>query len=377
MASGASTESMSKSSAGSDLPDTYDVSEVARELPDLAISDEPTNEARLKELDVKYGIRLQIADQALKDRELRLKERSSKVEKWANPLTVGVIAGALGLLGTFVNGLWSNLNQAMELENQKTTEGIKLQNDLIKEAIKPSSEEERAKSLVFFAKNGLIKLDERVLNTLVEIAGTDQPVPGSSSLVPPVSPSSNELPIVYSPDIVSAIQANPVVPYPGDAVVKPKAPDHVIHAIILHTASAPDSAVDLLKNGRAGLPGPLAHWAVLSDGTIVFIAEETRKANHAGWAIDPLTNSTTIGIDATGLPAFADTRQIENLVRLVADVADRWEIPTSKILSHAEASPGRKTDMQQQAPAVREMVEAVRKQKTGYKTLLSMDGELQ
>jgi hypothetical protein len=46
------------------------------------------------------------------------------------------------------------------------------------------------------------------------------------------------------------------------------------------------------------------------------------------------------------------------------DSADllRWELPAEKVLSHAEVSPGRRTDMQQQAPAIREMArEALRK----------------
>ena len=59
-------------------------------------------------------------------------------------------------------------------------------------------------------------------------------------------------------------------------------------------------------------------------------------------------------------------RQVESLVRLVADVADRWQIPTDRIFSHAEVAipAGRKQDMGQQAPAIREMVEAVRARKS-------------
>jgi hypothetical protein len=139
------------------------------------------DEARLKEVEVKYGLRLQIADQALRDREVRLKENASKIDRCANPLTVGIIVGALGLVGNFINGLWANVNQGKQLENQRVTEKIKLQNDLIKEAIKPPTEEERAKSLVFFATNRLIDLDPEVLKELIARAGSDKPVPGSSS----------------------------------------------------------------------------------------------------------------------------------------------------------------------------------------------------
>jgi hypothetical protein len=75
----------------------------------------------------------------------------------------------------------ANVNQGKQLENQRVTEKIKLQNDLINEAIKPPTEKERAKSLVFFATNRLIDLDPEVLKELIEGVGSDKPVPGSSS----------------------------------------------------------------------------------------------------------------------------------------------------------------------------------------------------
>ena len=337
--------------AGERLPDSHDVAEIGVRVPDLAISRSGAlDEARLKELEIKYGLRLQIADQALRDREIHLKERTSRIDKWANPLTVGVIVGALGLVGTFINGLWSNLN-----------ERVNLQNELIKEAIKSPSVEERARSLVFFANNGLISLEPEVVSSLIEIAGSDQPAPGSSSQT--YEPTQYDLPVSYSQEVINNIRADPTVPYPSDAVLSDKSSGRSVAAIILHVAAGPDSSVRMMREGRPpNLPGPLAHWAVLSDGSIEFIAAETQRANHVGRAENGLSNSNTIGIEATGIPAFADSRQIENLVRLVADVANRWEIPTDMILSHAEAAPGRRNDMLQQAPVIREMVGAVRRQ---------------
>lgn len=150
--------------------------------PDLDVGQIGMDEDKLKELQTKFGIRLQILDQMLRNREIRLKEQASKRDRWANPLTVGVLAGALGLAGNFVNGLWANLNQGVQLQNQAETEKIKLQNDLMKEAIKPSTVEERAKSLVFFANNHLIRLDAEVVKSLEVIAGGAKPVPGSTAI---------------------------------------------------------------------------------------------------------------------------------------------------------------------------------------------------
>jgi N-acetyl-anhydromuramyl-L-alanine amidase AmpD len=174
-----------------------------------------------------------------------------------------------------------------------------------------------------------------------------------------------ELPIFYSQEIVDKIREHSKVPYPPGVSLQSKSSEGVILAIILHATSGPDSTVRFLRLGRIDLPGPGAHWAVLSDGSITLIAEETRKANHLGRAINGLRNDNTIGIESIGRPPFSDVHQVENLVRLVADVADRWEIPTSKIFSHAEVfiPLGRKQDMLQQAPAIREMVDAVRQKK--------------
>ncbi|HET6853659.1 MAG TPA: N-acetylmuramoyl-L-alanine amidase [Pyrinomonadaceae bacterium] len=344
---------------------SHDIHDITGQFPDLAPSPE-MSEAALKQLEVKYNIILQIADQTLKGRELDLKERTSRTDRWANPLTVAVLVGALGLLGNFINGIWSNRNQRAQLENQNTAERIKLENDLIKEAIKPAEETGRAKSLVFFAKNGLIHLDPKTLASLEEIIGSDGPViPASSGSG--ASASIGAKPITFVQAIVDRILASPGVPYPPDARATPHLGDDSRKAIILHDAMGTDGAVGIMRSGRPALsgipalPGPLAHWVVQSDGKIVFIADETEKANHVGVADFGLENSNTIGISVTGVGALSDDRQTENLVRLVADVADRWGIPTNRIFSHAEVSKGRKIDMQQQAPVIRQMVDMVRK----------------
>jgi hypothetical protein len=205
-----------------------------------------------------------------------------------------------------------------------------------------------------------------------------QPPPDTPAVALPdvdldsVPRASADRPVAYSPAVVQAIRESPVVRYPPGAptpVAGGRVMTRQVVAIILHTTAAPDSAsVAILRSGLTGLggtPGPLAHWAVRTDGTIAFIAPETQRTNNVGraaYGTTTITNANTIAIEAAGRPAFTDPRQVEALVRLVADVANRWRIPTNMILSHAEvAMPrGRKADMGQQAPAIRAMVDAVR-----------------
>jgi hypothetical protein len=336
----------------------HDINAIATRFPELAPSAN-VDDATLKQLETKYRILLQIADQSLRDRELKLKEGAARIDRWANPLMVGVLAGALGLMGTVVNGIWSNRNQAEQLKNQNLLERTRLENDLIKEATKPASEQDRAKSLVFFATNGLIHLDSAVVASLVKVAGTEQPVPGSSGFS---SGGAAARPISFMQSVVDRILASPGTPYPQNRRPPLHVGDTTRKAIILHDAIAGDGSITILRNGFQGLRGPLAHWVVQSNGTIAAVADETVKANHVGRADRGLTNSNTIGISVTGIGALSDDRQTENLVRLVADVADRWGIPAERIFSHGEVAVprGSKVDMLQQAPAIREMVEAVK-----------------
>ncbi len=170
------------------------------------------------------------------------------------------------------------------------------------------------------------------------------------------------VPIAYSQEIVDRIRNNPAAPLaPRDV-----GPPRTIAAIILHDSRASDDAIPLLRSGRADLQGPLAHWAVQSDGRIVEIANEGVRANHVGVAIDGVNNANTIGITLTGDRPLRNPAQLESLVRLVADRADALNIPTSLILSHGEAAlpAGRNNELLQQAPIIRQMVDAVRKGRT-------------
>jgi N-acetyl-anhydromuramyl-L-alanine amidase AmpD len=189
-------------------------------------------------------------------------------------------------------------------------------------------------------------------------------VPGSSEQPAPSYTKGGAGAVTFTPGIIDRIRAAPGVQYPSSARPVAHHGDTTRRAIILHDAyGGDDYSVETMRKGRDDLRGPLSHWAVKSDGTIAFIADETQKANHVGAADHGVSNFNSIGIQVTGIADFENERQTESLVRLVADVADRWDIPTSMILSHAEVAVphGRKVDMLQQAPIIRRMVDSVRK----------------
>jgi hypothetical protein len=117
-----------------------------------------------------------------------------------------------------------------------------------------------------------------------------------------------------------------------------------------HTASQSDID-NVLINGRSDLPGPLCHYALHLDGTVVAIA--AGYANHAGESVSGApSNSNGWGIEATGPypsnssygpSAFPNYNEYTVMLGCILDVQG-W--PTSKVWGHKEScSPaGRKID---------------------------------
>lgn len=150
-----------------------------------------------------------------------------------------------------------------------------------------------------------------------------------------------------------------------------RAPD----SIILHYTGMADAASALLW-----LCNPLSevscHYFVFEDGRIWQLVPEIRRAWHAGrgiWQGESDMNSASIGIEIVNpghdlgrrfgpdgklepLPADAmpnpfpppgppfPERQIEAVIRLVADIKARWNIADARILAHSDIAPGRKID---------------------------------
>jgi N-acetylmuramoyl-L-alanine amidase len=128
-------------------------------------------------------------------------------------------------------------------------------------------------------------------------------------------------------------------------------------SIILHYTGMADASSALLW-----LCNPLSevscHYFVFEDGRIWQLVPEGRRAWHAGkscWQGERDMNSRSIGIEIVnkghdlsapqshGYPPFPD-EQIEAVIRLVRDIATRWQISPRRILAHSDIAPGRKID---------------------------------
>jgi len=117
--------------------------------------------------------------------------------------------------------------------------------------------------------------------------------------------------------------------------------------VILHHTS--DDTVDQALRTLADPMRPVsAHYLVGRDGTIIQLVDERARAWHVGeskWGSDTDLNSASLGIelDNNGHEPFADA-QIAALLRLLADIKERYHIPAANFLGHADVAPKRKTD---------------------------------
>jgi N-acetylmuramoyl-L-alanine amidase len=117
--------------------------------------------------------------------------------------------------------------------------------------------------------------------------------------------------------------------------------------VILHHTS--DDTVDqALRTLADPLRSVSAHYLIGRDGNIIQLVDERARAWHAGesrWGADTDLNSSSLGIelDNNGFEPFPDA-QISSLLRLLADIKERYRIPTANFLGHADIAPGRKVD---------------------------------
>jgi N-acetylmuramoyl-L-alanine amidase len=119
--------------------------------------------------------------------------------------------------------------------------------------------------------------------------------------------------------------------------------------VVLH-ATEQDSVEQSLRTLRTGNSGgPVsAHYLIGGDGAIYQLVDEDRRAWHAGpgrWGTITDVNSASIGIelDNNGRDPFPGA-QIDSLVRLLADICTRLDIPRSQVIGHADMAPTRKRD---------------------------------
>lgn len=107
----------------------------------------------------------------------------------------------------------------------------------------------------------------------------------------------------------------------------------------------------VVRDGRTGLPGPLAQYGIGVDGTIYVIA--AGKSNHAGVSrsVD-YTNSYAVGIEAEAVGVPGNTadwppKQMDSFVRLCRALVEAFpDVDVTDVRAHKETcSPvGRKSD---------------------------------
>ncbi|MEB2843217.1 N-acetylmuramoyl-L-alanine amidase [Rhizobiales bacterium RZME27] len=121
--------------------------------------------------------------------------------------------------------------------------------------------------------------------------------------------------------------------------------------ILLHYTGmgGEDEALSWLCNSESQVS---SHYFVRENGAVFQLVPEALRAWHAGksvWEGEVDTNSRSIGIEIAnvghpgGLPPFPGA-QIESVIGLCRDVAERWSIAPQRILGHSDVAPIRKVD---------------------------------
>ena len=117
--------------------------------------------------------------------------------------------------------------------------------------------------------------------------------------------------------------------------------------VVLHHTS--DDTVDqALRSLSDPLRQVSAHYLIGRDGRIIQLVDERARAWHAGeskWGADTDINSASLGIelDNNGHEPFPEV-QIAALLRLLADIQERYHIPAANFVGHADIAPRRKVD---------------------------------
>lgn len=117
--------------------------------------------------------------------------------------------------------------------------------------------------------------------------------------------------------------------------------------VIIHHTAQP-SALYTINFFLEKLMPVSAHYLIAHDGTIYPLVHEQFRAWHAGvarWGSVSDLNSVSIGIelDNNGQEEFPNA-QIDSLIALLTVLKNKYKIPSSNFLGHADIAPGRKQD---------------------------------
>jgi hypothetical protein len=129
--------------------------------------------------------------------------------------------------------------------------------------------------------------------------------------------------------------------------------DH-IYGVMCHHTAGPDPypgarndfpSINIVRNGRAGLPGPLAQLGLGWNGTIYLISDGLSYHGGAGSWRGVSGNSRFIGIEAedAGDGDWAPA-QLDAYPRLVASIQDYLNQDAGWVCGHKEYAPRRKID---------------------------------
>lgn len=122
--------------------------------------------------------------------------------------------------------------------------------------------------------------------------------------------------------------------------------------LVLHYTGMADHEAGALKRLCDPVSEVSAHYLVFEDGRVLQLVPEARRAWHAGagcWQGERDVNSASIGIEIAnpghdhGMPPYPDA-QIEAVIRLCQDIAQRWSIRADRIIAHSDMAPLRKAD---------------------------------
>ncbi|MEA3028750.1 MAG: N-acetylmuramoyl-L-alanine amidase [Sphingomonadales bacterium] len=127
--------------------------------------------------------------------------------------------------------------------------------------------------------------------------------------------------------------------------------DQAISMVVLHYTGMQDaeSAIARLRDPEARVS---AHYLIAEDGQILRMVDEANRAWHAGlsyWRGVSGVNGCSVGIEIVnpgheyGYRPFTD-EQMESLIPLLADIADRHQVPRANIVGHSDVAPARKQD---------------------------------
>jgi N-acetylmuramoyl-L-alanine amidase len=127
--------------------------------------------------------------------------------------------------------------------------------------------------------------------------------------------------------------------------------DQPVSMVVLHYTGMLDaaSAIAWLRNPESKVS---CHYLVAEDGQILRMVPEEKRAWHAGrsyWRGRRDVNAASIGIEIVnpghehGYRPFPE-EQMNSVLRLVADIVDRYDIPRANVVGHSDVAPARKQD---------------------------------